>query len=108
MHFDTSLRATWKVEQGHLVRRLTQPDRDAIMDANAELRKNEGALRPLSFAGLALRIPDLDLMRLWKKYPDLKAPDAATRRAAWLRFIGSAEADPYRVQDRKRRPRITA
>ncbi len=108
MHFETSLRASWKVEQGHLVRRTTQPDRDAIMDANAELRKNEGALRSFSFMGIALRIPDIDLLKLWKKYPELIAPDNATRRNAWLRFIGSAEADPYRLQDRKRQPRITA
>ena len=105
--FETSLAERFKVEQGHLVRVQQQPGRDKIMDATNELRKNEGALKPLGWGALSLRIPDIDYVKLVKKYPDLMSPNNEQKRAAWLRFMGSSEADPYRVTDRKRAPRIT-
>ena len=99
---DGAILSQWKVEQGHLVRKQTQPTEDLLLDSNAELRKNPGALRPLSFMGLELRIPELHYLRLVKKYPDLNSPDGLTRRNAWRKFMASAEADPYRVHDRVR------
>ena len=94
--------SSWKWEGDTLVRRQIQPARDSILEFNQELRKNEGALQHLSFAGAELNIPDLDLIRLQKKYPELNSPHGETRTRAWLKFMGSAEADPYRLRDRKR------
>ena len=103
---DGELFADWRIQQGHLVRRIRQPREDAILDANAELRKNPDALRPLSFMGWALCIPELHWLRLQKTHPELFAPDAATQQSAWRLFLASSEADPYRVRDRSRR-RVT-
>ena len=92
----------WCVEAGKLKRRLELPGRVAILEDNARLRNEPEAMRDLSFAGLSLNIPEPDLYALWRKYPDLNAPDTMTKRNAWLRFIGSSEADPYRVRNRTR------
>lgn len=100
--FDGVLLSKFKMEGGTLVRKQTQPSREMILDHNAELRKNEGALNNLSFAGLELNIPLLDLTVLQKKYPALKSTIAHERRDAWLKFMGSSESDPYRVRDRRK------
>jgi hypothetical protein len=98
--WDGELFAQWRIEQGHLVRTVTQPREDRILDANRELRKAPGALRPLSWAGLELSIPELHYYRLVKKYPELASRDGETKTRAWRRFLASSEADPYRVRDR--------
>lgn len=102
----SSLQSRFKIEQGQLVRKQTQADSDAIKNANAELRKNPDALRNLSFGALALKIPEIDLYVLWKKYPELNSTDRMTRRNAWRRFINSSEADPFRVRTRTRKARL--
>lgn len=93
----------WSVEAGKLKRRFESVGRRALLEENAELRKNPDALLDLSFMGLSLQIPEPDLYALWRKYPDLNAQDRMTKRNAWLLFIGSAEADPYRVRQRRSR-----
>ena len=107
MHFDGAILSTWKVEQGHLVRRQHQPNHGQILQFNRELQKNVGAVRDLSFAGWTLQIPENDLYELWKKYPELNSPNGDERTLAWKAFIRSSEADPYRIRPRQRKPRIT-
>ena len=90
------------MKAGKLKRRSELAGRFAILDDNQRLRNEPEAMRNLSFAGLALQIPEPDLYALWRKYPELNAPDKMTRRNAWIRFMGSSEADPYRVRQRRR------
>ena len=93
---------SFKWEGGQLVRKRVQPTEDRILEHNARMRNEPEAFGNLSFAGLELCIPLLHLERLQKKYPDLKSTDGKTRTNAWLAFMGSAEADPYRVRHRSR------
>ena len=99
---DGVLWGSWSIEGGELVRKVTQPSEDPILERNRELRKNPAALHSLDSMGLELTIPELHYWRLVKKYPELGAPDAATKTRAWRRFMGSSESDPYRVKDRRR------
>ena len=100
--FDGELLASWKVEDGKLVRRMTQPREDRILDDLSEIRKSPDALRNLEWAGWELSIPELHFHRLVQKYPELQAPDREICLKAWKRFLGTSEADPYRVRDRRR------
>ena len=97
-----SILTNWAIDGGRLVRVQHQPSRDLILNRNAELRKNPDAIDDLTFAGLELTIPLVDLAILRKKYPGLNAMDGQERTDAWRRFFGSSEADPYRIRDRKR------
>jgi hypothetical protein len=81
---------------GELQIRHHQPSRDAIMEYTAR-RRIEGVTRKTDGLRLALTIPLVDLEQLHRKYPELKARDAMTRKLAWDRFIASAESAPYRV-----------
>lgn len=99
---DGTLFADFKLQGDELVRRVRQPTEDRILDRNAELRKNPGALRELSFMGLELTIPALHYERLIRTNPDLHSRDAETKTRAWRKFFGSSAADPYRVRDRYR------
>lgn len=93
----------WLVKAGQLKRRAELPGRFAILDDNQRLRNEPEAMQNLSFAGLALQIPEPDLYALWRKYPDLNSKHTHTRRNAWIRFMGSSESDPYRVRQRNRK-----
>jgi hypothetical protein len=84
--------------EGKVHRRTSQPSADLILNRNAELRKNPGALRDLSFGRLVLNIPVNDLEMLERKYPELRSPDSTERTAAWARFTASAESAPYKVR----------
>jgi len=75
-----------------------QPTRDLILDNNAELRKNPGAIKPLSFMGLACTIPLEDWYNLIRKYPDLGSPIAEIQQPAFEKFLRSSESAIYRVQ----------
>lgn len=86
------------IDDGKLYGRLVQPSRNVILDRNAELRKNPDALRPMQSMGLELTIPVADYYALKKKYPDLSSPDGLTRTLAWKKFLGTAEAIPYKVR----------
>ena len=101
-HSDGELLANWRVVDGQLVRTMTQPREDVILEANRELRKNPAAIRPMSFMGWELCMPELNYYALIKKYPDLAAPDKDTSLRAWKKFLRTSEADPYRVRDRRR------
>ena len=106
-HSDGELLANWQIVDKQLVRTTTQPREDLILEANQELRKSPDALRPLSFMGWELSIPELNYYALIKKYPDLAAPDKDTSFRAWKKFLKTSEADPYRVRDRRRSARLS-
>ena len=76
---------------------ILQPTRNLILNRNAELRKNPGVIKPLSFMGLEATIPLEDWYDLQKKYPDLAAPDTETQQRALTKLLNSREADIYRV-----------
>ncbi len=81
-----------------IYRRLSQPSRDLILNQNAELRKNPGVIRDLSFARHTFRIPKIDMEVLKKKYPVLVDGDADAQRKFYVWFLGQSESLPYRVQ----------
>lgn len=97
---DGLLQSETIVEGGMAYNRLTQVGRNEIMDTLAELRKNPGAIRNMDSMGWELSIPFEDYYRIIAINPDLQASCAATRRAAWLKFMGTAESAPYRVRPR--------
>jgi len=103
--FDGVIRTDTYTEQGHVVTKRTQPNRDQILRLNQEARKDPGALKHSSFGGLELSIPELDYYKLIRIYPELNSPDGTERTKAWRKFFHSAEAAPYRVRDRVRKPR---
>lgn len=76
--------------------RLVQDNAQQIFDAVQEIRNNNLARE---FAGLkpVLCIPELELMKLKRKYPDLASKDNEIRSKAWLRYLTSSESAPWRV-----------
>ena len=84
---------------GDIRRETTQPLRNAILNDNAEIRKNPEALRKLDAMEWTLSIPEDDFGMLVKCNPALNHDDAATRTAAWKAFINSPVSIPYRVRD---------
>ena len=90
---------------GDLRRETSQPLRSAILNDNAELRKNPGVLRKLDAMEWTLQIPEDDFGMLLKCNPALKHDDAEIRLAAWKAFIASPESMPYRVRDQSWRKR---
>ena len=96
----TLIRHTHLDSDGMAYGELLQPGRQAILERNAELRKNPDALQHLESMGLELTIPEVDYYILQQKYPELKSSCATTRSLAWAKFMRSSESDPYRVRPR--------
>lgn len=91
-------RFRYQPHEGKLYRELSQPSRSLILERNAQLRREPGAVRDLSFGRLALTIPLEDWAELREKYPDLASKDPGIKSAAWKRFISGAESEPFRVK----------
>jgi len=92
-------------QDGRLYVARKQPARNAILETVSEIRKDRLA-KTLSFGRPELSIPFEDYERLTRANPDLRSTDAATKTAAWRRFLRSADSAPYRVQASGRsRPR---
>jgi hypothetical protein len=72
--------------------------RSAIMDRNAELQKNPGALNDLSFGRLAVSVPELDWHQITERNPDLISPDHEIRNRALAKWLASSESAPYKVR----------
>lgn len=100
---DGILFADFKVEGDRLVRRTAQPSRRPILEFVKQIRTAGDVLRPLSFMGWELSIPENDYFPLLQKYPELNSQDAELRTRAWKKFMASSEAEQYRVHHRKRR-----
>ena len=92
----------WCEGKATLITETFQPTKDAILNNNAELRKNPEVLRKLSTMQWALNIPTVDYQRLIKCNPLLVCEDAETRNKAWVDFIASDESLPYRVREHKK------
>jgi len=83
--------------------RLMQPERQAILRHNAELRRNPEAWKKTDFGmRTELSIPEVDYILLLRKYPKLGSKNAHEKTLAWQEFMRSSECDPYRVRDKKR------
>lgn len=70
---------------------LDQPTRRLILERNAELRKNKGALKDLSFGRQVASIPYLDYIALQKKFPKLKSTDVKDRSEEMMRILRMPE-----------------
>jgi hypothetical protein len=92
-----------EVEDGIAKSHTVQPNRNAILDRNNELRKNPGVVRPWEFGKLALDIPHADFKMLGKFFPGLDNPGHPDHKYQMQKFMKSPAADPYRVEERKRR-----
>lgn len=91
-------RFVYQPHEGKLYSELSQPSRPIILERNARLQAERGALRDLSFGRLELTIPYEDWLALREKYPDLASKDGEIKTRAWLAFRNSAESRPYRVR----------
>jgi hypothetical protein len=80
--------------------RRYQTNRAQILESVRDIRNNR-LTRRLDWARPVLCIPELDLMQLRAKYPELNSRDPLERTLAWKRFIASSESQPYRVNDGK-------
>ncbi len=71
-----------------------------MLRENLELRNSGIKADGIGFGRAILQVPQLDLQRLWRKYPDLNCLDADIKTKAWLKFAASSESEPYRLQQR--------
>jgi hypothetical protein len=91
-----------KEEAGGLTGIRTQLERPLILDTVARIRAASHfapiADRP-GLGRMALSVPLEDWHRLRGKYPDLASQDAQIRSAAWLRFMRTPEAEPFKLRE---------
>lgn len=87
------------------VTRKGNADRRAILEDN-KARRDGTAPKPmnLGFAGVALRIPELDYKVIQAMYPDMTSQDHEIRKRAWQKFANSPASEPYRVHRKTRGP----
>jgi len=93
------MQTRFRMEQGHLVRERTQPERRAILE-HVQQRRNDGNVPDKSEAlgRPALTIPELDYWELVQNNPDLHPQNGCTttQTKAWLKFMRSTASIPYR------------
>jgi len=97
-----SLKQSLSLHDGYVLSEVHQPERDAIMAETQAIRTHDTPPDDLSFGRWCLRIPELDLMLLKRKYPELDSKDGQIKTQAWKKFLSSSESKPYRVQDSAR------
>lgn len=102
--FDGVVRNSLHVEHGDgdefRIARLAHQDCAEILDHNREIMA-AGGYRSTGHGMTELCIPELELIKLKRRYPDLASQDKDIRVKAWKRFIGSTEAKPWRVGSRR-------
>ncbi len=76
-----------------------QANRNAILNQNAELRKNKGAIRNMDGMRLALDIPIADMPMLNRFFPGIADPGHPDYKDAMRRFLKSPASQPYRVEE---------
>jgi hypothetical protein len=89
-----------KLEGDQLTHTLEQPTRGLILDTAEKLRQIGGIADRPGLGRWALSVPFEDWLRLRAKYPDLAATDQRVKSRAWLKFISSPEAAPFKVRER--------
>jgi hypothetical protein len=96
---DEVFKADYEIHGDQLVRRLTQPTENIILNRNAELRKNPGAIRDMSFGRMVASIPFNDYEFLRRKYPELVYGDAEQRQKCMYKILSSSEGARFLVRD---------
>ena len=92
-------------QQGSVIKsHRVQSNRRAILDQNAELRKQQGAIKRTDGLRLALDIPISDMPMLEKFWPGISNPGHPNYKWAMRDFLKSPASAPYRVSDEKRGP----
>ena len=81
-------------QAGRFYHTLDQPSRRLILERNAELRKNKGVLKDLSFGRQLASIPLLDYYALQRKFPKLKSTDGKERSEELMRVLRMPEYKP--------------
>lgn len=76
--------------------------RAAVLARNAELRRNEGAVKTTSFGKLELDIPLVDMPMLNNLFPGMADPADPRHKTALRAFMRSPASVPYRLQEQKR------
>lgn len=92
----------WDSQERTFKSHREQPNRNAIMQRNQELRKARGAVKTTSFGKLALDIPLADMQVLDKFYPGIANTGHPDHKWQLRRFLASPASDPYRVEDFRR------
>jgi hypothetical protein len=77
-----------------------QLNRPEVLEAVASLRNEGGARDTAGLGRWALSIPFEDWVRLREKYPELASKDIHTKSRAYLRFMRTPEAQPFKVRER--------
>lgn len=95
--------ADYVIEDEKVHRRLTSPLRNKIMERNAELRKNPGAVKTTTFGKLELDIPLCDMPMLDSLYPGIADPSHPDHKYQLRKFMKEPASDPYRLQETTRR-----
>lgn len=97
--FDGAVRSTLHIDQDSSGLRIARLDHSNCADVlkYAQETRDGGGTRDTELGRGELVIDALELAKLKRKYPDLAAPDREIRHRAWQRFIGSAEARPWRT-----------
>ena len=93
----------FRMEQDHLVRERTQPDRKMILDHVAQRRINKSVPDKSEALGRpALTIPEMDYWELLRKNPDLdpQVSDTATQNKSWRKFCNDSASRIYRNFDK--------
>ena len=98
--YDGVIKSEYKMQpsEGRLYRQMTQPDQGLILNRNAELRKNPGVIKDLSFGRQVLTIPEVDYIALCRKYPVLVNGSNKEIELFYKKFLKSSESLPFRVQ----------
>lgn len=87
---------------GTAYHRRLQHDRKQIMERNAELRKNKGAIRNVEGMRLAADIPNADIQMLDAFFPGIANPGHPDYKWQMRRFLQSPASAPYKVEQGSR------
>ena len=95
--YDEVFKSEYEVQGDKLVRALTQPTENLILERNNELRKNPGMIRDLSFGRWLATIPFNDIEALRRKYPELVHGDAQLVAQTWMKIFHMPEYRKFLV-----------
>lgn len=105
--FDGVIKSEFKVEQGHLVHKQTQPTENLILERNQELRKNPGALRDLgegqeggTWGRQLACIPTIKFYKAIKDGYDFLNKDSKIANREMMRFLLSEDGKECLVRDK--------
>ena len=89
----------YQPHEDKIYRELTQPTEKIILNRNAELRKNPGALKDLSFGRMAASIPFNVYEKAIRDGYQLNCPDKTIRQRDMHRFLQTVEGKACLVQE---------